>query len=59
MVKDADPTTYMHQHGIYLVQHFQPGDRFWIFQSIETAILSLIAIACLSFGVWWTVRRAS
>jgi ABC-type transport system involved in multi-copper enzyme maturation permease subunit len=39
--------------------HYQPGDRFWTFQTIETAILMGLAALLLAFTVYWVTRRVS
>jgi ABC-type transport system involved in multi-copper enzyme maturation permease subunit len=41
----------------YVIQYFQPGDRFWAFQTIESAILASLALAILGFAVYWVTRR--
>lgn len=43
----------------YVLQHFQPGDRFWAFQTIESAILSLLALLLIGFALYWVMRRLS
>ena len=43
----------------YAVQYFQPGDRFWAFQSIESALLVALALGLLALAVFWTTRRMS
>ena len=43
----------------YVVQYFQPGDRFWAFQSIEAAILCSLALLILGFAIYWVTRRAT
>jgi hypothetical protein len=47
-----------HEHGVMLVQTYQPADRFPLFQGIETAIFVISAIALLGFAVWLVRRRA-
>jgi len=47
-----------HEHGIKVLQSYQPADRFLIFQGIETAIFVLAAIALLGIAVWLVRRRA-
>ena len=42
-----------------VAQYFQPGDRFWAFQTIESAILVILAAALLGFAVYWVTRRVS
>jgi ABC-type transport system involved in multi-copper enzyme maturation permease subunit len=41
----------------YVIQSFQPGDRFWVFQTIESAILAGLALLILGFAVYWVTRR--
>jgi len=43
----------------YVLQHFQPGDRFWTFQTIESAILTGLAVLLIGFTVYWVTRRIS
>ncbi|MEO3873446.1 ABC transporter ATP-binding protein [Nonomuraea sp. B12E4] len=38
---------------------FQPLDRFWPFQWIETGIYALLALALTWFSFWWIRRRLS
>jgi hypothetical protein len=47
-----------HDHGIKVLQTYQPADRFPLFQGIETAIFVLAAIALLGLAVWLVRRRA-
>ena len=46
-------------HASYVIQYFQPGDRFWAFQTIESAILVTLALAVLGFAVYWVTRRVT
>jgi len=41
------------------VQYYQPGDRFWTFQSIESAILIALRLAALGFAYYWVTRRVA
>lgn len=43
----------------YVLQYFQPGDRFWTFQAIESAILTGLALLLIGFAVYWVTRRIS
>jgi ABC-type transport system involved in multi-copper enzyme maturation permease subunit len=43
----------------YAIQYFQPGDRFWVFQTIESAILAGLALSILGFAIYWVTRRLS
>jgi hypothetical protein len=46
-------------HGIYNLAVFQPANRFWLFQGIETAIFGGLALILLAIAVWWTQKRVS
>ena len=51
-----DPVQYLAHHGYALMASYQPSDRFWAFQWIETSWL--LVLATLLFGaVLWLVRR--
>jgi hypothetical protein len=59
---------YMHacmaQARAYLPQlrevlTYQPADRYWPFQAIETAIFLTLALALAGFCFWWIRRRIS
>ncbi|HEY7343119.1 MAG TPA: hypothetical protein VH591_19760 [Ktedonobacterales bacterium] len=61
-----DPTTLQQQqqwnvcmkaHGWSLYTIYQPADRFWLFQSIESAIFLGLAAALLALTIWWVRRR--
>jgi len=43
--------------AVYSHVVYQPADRFWLFQGIETAIFGGIALALIGFAAWWTYRR--
>jgi ABC-type transport system involved in multi-copper enzyme maturation permease subunit len=43
----------------YVSQYFQPGDRFWTFQWIESAILVGLAAVLIGFAIYWVTRRVS
>ena len=45
------------QNGIHAVATFQPYDRYWLFQGIESALFVVLAIALVVFSVWWVRRR--
>jgi hypothetical protein len=36
---------------------YQPADRFWAFQAIETALIAGMALAFLAISVWWLRKR--
>jgi ABC-type transport system involved in multi-copper enzyme maturation permease subunit len=47
------------QQAAYFVQYYQPGDRFWTFQTIESAILAGLALVALGLAMYWVVRRVA
>ena len=44
---------------VYTHAVFHPASRFWLFQGIETALFSGIAIFLTVFAAWWTHQRTS
>jgi hypothetical protein len=59
-----NPTTLQQQwdvcmkaHGWSLYTIYQPADRFWLFQGIESAIFLVLAAALLALTIWWVRRR--
>jgi ABC-type transport system involved in multi-copper enzyme maturation permease subunit len=42
-----------------VTQYYQPADRFWTFQAIESGILIGLTAAILVFAVYWVTRRLS
>lgn len=47
------------QAAAYVVQHFQPGDRFWAFQTIESAVLVGLALVLIGLAFYLVTRRVS
>jgi hypothetical protein len=45
------------QHGFVFVTTYQPGDRYWLFQGIESAIFLGLAAGLLALTVWWVRER--
>jgi len=43
--------------GAYNLELFHPADRYWTFQTIETAIFFAMAIAVAAAAVWWIRHR--
>jgi ABC-2 family transporter protein len=46
-------------HGWLTYTVYQPADRFWLFQGIETALFVVLALALLGLAIWWVRRRIS
>jgi hypothetical protein len=44
-------------HGFLNTDILQPASRYWLFQGIETAIFTGLALALLALTVWWVRRR--
>ena len=55
----GDVITYWKDHGISMVQYYQPGDRFWTFQAIESGILLVLSVTLLGFAIYWVTRRVT
>ena len=49
----------LESHGIRTRVVYQPADRFWTFQWIETALFLGLAAVLGGFAAWWIVRRVS
>lgn len=49
----------VHAHGWMLAEVYQPADRYWIFQAVETAIFVALALALLGLTVYWVRARLS
>ena len=47
----------MKAHGWSQYTIYQPTDRFWLFQGIESAISLGLAAALLALTIWWVRRR--
>jgi hypothetical protein len=45
-------------HGVLVVQHYQPESRFWLFQGVEAAIFVALAVV-LGLIAYWLVARKS
>jgi len=45
--------------GIHLQATYQPGNRYWLFQGIESAIFVGLALGLLAFAVWWVRRKVA
>ncbi|MGZ4199991.1 MAG: hypothetical protein ACXVP1_07380 [Thermoleophilia bacterium] len=54
-----DPQSWLAAHHYVLWETFQPANRFWTFQAIETSGLCLLALALAGATVWWVRRRTS
>lgn len=50
-------TQCLHAHGWQFFTAYQPADRFWTFQGIETGIYVVVAIALVALTIWWVRRR--
>ncbi len=54
----GDPTTYLHDHGIQRWVVYQPIERYWTFQLIETVTFVGLAVLLLAL-VFWRIRRSA
>jgi hypothetical protein len=49
--------TCYHDNGIVVEQTFQPLNRFWLFQGIETILLITLSAGLIALAFWWVRRR--
>jgi hypothetical protein len=48
------------QHGaVYSHAVYQPANRFWLFQGIETTLFGGFALVLIAFAAWWTHERTA
>jgi hypothetical protein len=57
-LRTLDLPACWHEHGVKLMQTYQPAERFPLFQGIESAIFVIAAIALLGLAAWLVGRRA-
>jgi len=48
-----DPGCYSQ---VFALQHYQPADRFWLFQSIEAVIFIMMALVLLALAYRLVMR---
>jgi ABC-type transport system involved in multi-copper enzyme maturation permease subunit len=53
----GDPTQCLKDHGFQYRVLYQPAERFWIFQGIESGIYLLLTALLLALIFWWTSYR--
>jgi hypothetical protein len=51
------PNGTLASHGLVGWFYYQPGDRFWLFQGIETAIFVALAVLLVGLSWYWVTRR--
>lgn len=49
----------MQAHGWFSTAVWQPGDRYWTFQGIESAIFVAAALVLLALTFWWVRRHVA
>jgi ABC-type transport system involved in multi-copper enzyme maturation permease subunit len=45
--------------GYHVTQVYQPADRYWLFQWLETGIFVGLAVVLIAVSYWWIRRRLS
>jgi ABC-type transport system involved in multi-copper enzyme maturation permease subunit len=48
---------YLAEHDVFVMQLYQPADRYWLFQSIEAAIFFGLALMCVLISLWLVRAR--
>ena len=43
----------------HAVINYQPANRFWAFQGLETALFVVAALALVGLSFWWVRHRIS
>ena len=54
-----DPGQYLAQHGYASWISYQPANRFWAFQWIESGWLIALSVLLIAATVWLVRRRAA
>ena len=60
--KGSTPASLDHcvrAHDFLNTDVFQPASRFWLFQGIEAALFTVLALALLGLAVWWVRKRVA
>jgi hypothetical protein len=52
-------TVCTHAKGLLYTVIWQPANRFWLFQGIESAVFFGLAAALLALAFWWVGLRIS
>jgi ABC-type transport system involved in multi-copper enzyme maturation permease subunit len=48
---------YFAEHDVYARYLYQPADRYWLFQSIESALFLGLALVCVLISIWLVRAR--
>ena len=57
--QSLDAWQYLVQHGYTLWTSYQPANRFWPFQWIESGWLLALSVLLIALTVWLVRRRAT
>ena len=49
----------VHNHGWVIAELYQPANRYWTFQAIETALFVALALALLALAIYWVRSKVS
>ncbi|MFI6963267.1 ABC transporter permease [Streptomyces sp. NPDC050255] len=55
--RETDPVQCFAKSDFHVAVEYQPGDRYWTFQWIETGIFVALAGILAGFSAWWLRRR--
>ena len=56
--RSGDLNAYLRSNDVTSLSYYQPADRYWLFQSIETAIFLGLSLALVLLTIWLVRRRA-
>jgi len=53
----SDPYSCYRENGFLTVVQYQPIERFWLFQSIESIIFLALALGLIGLTSWWLKKK--
>jgi ABC-type transport system involved in multi-copper enzyme maturation permease subunit len=53
----SDPYSCYRENGFLTVMQYQPVERFWLFQSIESIIFLALALGLIGLTSWWLKKK--
>lgn len=56
--RGGDLYAYLQSNDVASFSYYQPADRYWLFQSIETSIFLGLSLALVMLTIWLVRRRA-
>ncbi len=57
LIRSAEPVSCLTSHGFHILLTYQPTDRFWVFQGIETSVFVALAAGLVALAYRMVVTR--